>query len=267
MSELLSVREEEERQKFEKFVINEIKEIESFLIKQIKLLSEGEIRRISSLTGCNLEASRVVAILEQNWQIDPDLVCDELQTEHVRLRQIGEDVPSIESYLLQFSINEGAWIKFFYVNFPELLNEKIKNLKRLEEGIFGTVKEAEPDDAVYYIVELYILLKTLIEVVIETWVKTHIKSFPYEASIRIVGGLRNKRYAEGAFDLDEIREPLIKKFNFLRSIIENLQKSTHVVKSLEILSSIMGELTSEKDTNDLSLKTLSCMILEVAMEK
>ncbi|MFX0162481.1 MAG: hypothetical protein ACFE68_03970 [Candidatus Hodarchaeota archaeon] len=267
MSELLSVREKEERQKFEKFLMQEIKGIESSLIKNIKLLTEGYVRRVASLTGCNIEVSRVVAILEQNWQMDADLVCDNLQTELVRLRQIGEEVPFIESYELQFAITEGSWIKFLYVNLPEILNEKLQNLKLLEEGIFGTVKEAEPEDAAYYMVELFILFKTIIEVVIETWVKTHIKSFPYESAIRIVGGLKNKRYAEGAFDLDEIREPLVNKFNFLRSIIDTLEKSPHIKKSSEILTSLIEELTSEKDTNDLSLKTLSCMILEVVMEK
>lgn len=97
------------------------------------------------------EVERIATIIEKEYDVRKVLVVDDLDYFMTSLNVDMEN--QIPTFMIRFVIEEGAWIVILRRDMNEFCNTMLKKLKTMEEQIWISQK-AEPEDGVFYLLEL-----------------------------------------------------------------------------------------------------------------
>jgi len=125
---------------------------------------------IHSEEGFDPHLTKIALIIEKEYGIRRNLV---LQDYKYKIKSLGllSDV-ILPTFFMRFAIEEGAWTVIERVIARELLLEKFGKLIDLENQIWKE-KSANPEDAIFYLLELQDLGKTYIREILEYWRLDH----------------------------------------------------------------------------------------------
>ena len=99
------------------------------LLTRVDKLSLEKVVETAAKYDCSQEYAGIVYLLNNDLGIDPALILDDLENEITRLEKAGKSVSPEETYLYNYSINEGKWIAFLRGTMMNNLQEDIKNLQ------------------------------------------------------------------------------------------------------------------------------------------
>ncbi|MBY8995538.1 MAG: hypothetical protein KGD59_13375, partial [Candidatus Heimdallarchaeota archaeon] len=143
------------------------------LLTRIDKLSLEKVVETAAIHDCSQEFAGVVYLLNNDLGIDPTLILDDLENEITRLEKAGKSVPQVETYLYNFSVNEGKWIAFLRGTMFKNLQDDIKNLQSYISRL-GKLKDSDLITlATQIMMERQFIAANMIIPVVEKWCEEH----------------------------------------------------------------------------------------------
>jgi len=126
--------------------------------------------RIYSEEGFDPHLTKIAVIIEKEYGIKTKIVLQDFKFKIKSLNLLSDVI--IPTFYVRFAIEEGAWTVIERVIAREMLLQKFGKLINLENQIWRE-KSANPEDAIFYLLELQDLGKTYIREMLEYWRLDH----------------------------------------------------------------------------------------------
>ena len=233
------------------------------LMTRIEKLSLEKIVGISSEYNCRREFAGVVYLLNQDLNIDPKLVIDDLKHELKRLKKVNQEVPEIESYLYNFAISEGKWIGYLRGSLPAILIEQGKKIQPLFAKLGKTKGNELITLGTQIMMERQFIAANSISPIIEKWEEEHPDSSYLDATIKILAGFKNEIISDKLKkELDDERKILYEQIEVLGEILSNAEQSNWIIRSLIEADILFEDLNQNLD--EISYKGAADILLWIA---
>jgi len=223
------------------------------LLTRVDKLSLEIVVETAAKYDCSQEFAGIVYLLNNDLGIEPTLILNDLEFEITRLEKAGKSVPQVETYLYNFSINEGKWIAFLRGTMMKNLQEDIKNLQSYLSRL-GKLKDSDLITlATQIMMERQFIAANMIIPVLEKWCEEHDGSNELEGALRIYASIIGEPVSSSIIkEMDEAKGELVKQIEVLGDILSNAEQSNWIIRSLieaeilyEDLSQELGEMTSK----------------------
>jgi len=236
------------------------------LLTRVDKLSLEKVVETAAKYDCSQEYAGIVYLLNNDLGIDPTLILDDLENEITRLEKAGKSVPPVETYLYNFSINEGKWIAFLRGTMMNNLQEDIKNLQSYLSRL-GKLKGSDLITlATQIMMERQFIAANMIIPVLEKWSEEHDESNELDAALRIYASLIGEPVSSNIIkELNDAREELVKQIEVLGDILSNAEQSNWIIRSL-IEAEILYEDLSQ-GLSEMTSKGISDIILYLLIQK
>lgn len=236
------------------------------LLTRVDKLSLEKVVVTAAKYDCSQEFAGVVYLLQNDLGIDPTLILDDLENEITRLEKAGKSVPKVETYLYNFSINEGKWIAFLRGTMLNNLQDDIKNLQSHISRL-GKLKDSDLITlATQIMMERQYIAANMIIPVLEKWNEEHEGSNELEAAIRIFASIIGEPISGNIIkEMDDAKAELVKQIEVLGNILSNAEQSNWIIRSL-IEAEILYEDLSQ-DLDEMTSKGIADIILWLLIQK
>jgi hypothetical protein len=256
---------EENEQKFLENVTRfseEKKTIQDHLLERTNVVSEEIVEQIVRETQLSNELAKIAQVLDFEYDLPKKLVTNYFQSELVRLQAANYDLPDIYSFRVRFAIEEGFWIKYLTIDFPQLLLQKMSKLQSLDRSLFGDMR-GDKEDAPLYLLERVYLCNEYIRPVLHTWVKEHQRSNYYDAVSSFTVTALRKAYTKAEAIIEELLERLETNLESIATIINELKAAGWILKAKNELEELQKAIRQCKsDPRKMNWRVAAELVLE-----
>lgn len=236
------------------------------LLTRVDKLSLEKVVETAAKYDCSQEFAGIVYLLYNDLGIEPILILDDLENEITRLEKAGKSVPQVETYLYNFSINEGKWIAYLRGSMMNNLQEDIKSLQSYLSRL-GKLKGSDLITlATQIMMERQFIAANMIIPVLEKWCEEHEESNELEAALRIYASIIGEPVSSNIIkEMNDAKVELVKQIEVLGNILSNAEQSNWIIRSL-IEAEILYEDLSQ-GLSEMTSKGISDIILWLLIQK
>jgi len=235
---------------------------ESFadLLTRVDKIPLERIVAISSELDCPRIYGGVIFLLNHDLGIDAKLIVNDFEVELARLKKVNQEVPDVETYLYNFSINEGKWIAYLRGSIQKVLTEDIKKLKPYMSKL-GKAKGNELISlATQILMERQFIAANLIIPIIERWVEEHKEATELDIAIRILAAFFEKPITDDIKQkMMKTKQELFDQIQMLGNILAASEQSNWIIRAL-IEAEILHEDMSQ-ELEEITYKGLADIII------
>ncbi|NHJ49718.1 MAG: hypothetical protein FK733_18145 [Asgard group archaeon] len=217
---------------------------------------------IASKYQIHEEIAKVVFVLEFEYNLPQELSVDYFKYEMQRLADANFQLPEIHTFLIQFALEEGFWIKYITNDFIKKIKHKLSKLHILNRSLFGDL-EGNIEDSALFIIERSFLISEFIRPMLHTWIKEHQRSTYYDAALSIICGISRNPMEKGKTIINDLCQKLDANFDSIKEIIIELKTKAWAQKAITELDEVQQELRScQSNHAKMSWRIVAEIILE-----
>ncbi|MFW9924739.1 MAG: hypothetical protein ACFFDW_15770 [Candidatus Thorarchaeota archaeon] len=233
------------------------------LLTRLDKISLEKRAEISEQYNCNQEFAGLIYLLNTDLNIKPEFILHDLNQELLRLEANNNQIPEVETYIHNFTIQEGKWIAYLRGAFPKVLLEEAKKI----QAEFSKLSKSKGTDMLTLATQLmmnrqYIAAKVIIPI-IEKWKEEHEDSNDFDIGLLILAGLKNSIDNDKIIqEMEQAKKQLVDQIKILGDILSNAEHSNWIIRSTIEAEILYEDLCHE--LKEQTYKGISDIILWIA---
>jgi len=237
-------------------------QIQDYLLERMSIAPEQELADIIREFKVSKELAQAIFVMEFDYNINRKFSANFYNYELKRLEKVHFELPSIPSFLLRFSLEEGFWIKYLTIDLLKKLRLKISKLLALDRSLFGHSKGSKEDSALY-ILERIFLIENIIKPLLIFWIKDHHSATCYDAAASFLCSIQGKAMEKAPKIVEDLCNRFYANISSLKEIIMALDANGWAGKAIIQYNQIEEELQCcTHDLVEMSWRIASELVLE-----
>ncbi len=216
-----------------------------------------------SMEGYDPHLVQVAGKIEKMFGINHKIILKDFKYKMKNLGIISDEL--IPTFYVRFSIEEGAWSVIERVTLREMLTKNLSKLLLLEKQIW-VEKSANPEDAIFYLLEMKEFGATYLRSFVEYWRLEHIASdvnkfIPYFAVVLVNTYInRGHEIVEGAIRI------LNSKAKDFIGMNQGSYTTNWFTSALEYIDRLNNDLEEYNQTKKVSTELFEAILVQVLLQ-